>query len=130
MLKEKLLLLDFVGAVIAFAGVVLIAQPTYIFGEPKHWYSVPASIPRPHLPRFVRLVMAVMFGSAVAIACAVAGSISQALTFVGLRAMKKLPHLAVMHYVLLLSTLLSLAAVFATNGVRALPLMRDVLLPA
>lgn len=118
MLKEKIYLLDFVAAAVAFVGVVLVAQPTYIFGEPKHWYSVPVTIPLPRMPRFMRLLMAVMFGNAVAIVCAVASSASQALTFVGLRALKKVPHLAVMHYLLLLSTVLSLAALLITNHVR------------
>lgn len=120
MLKEKILWFNLAAAVVAYAGVVFVAQPTFLFPQPTRWH-LPFTIPLPHAPRWVRLAMAFMFGNAVAYLCAGVSAAAQTCVFVGLRSLQKVPHLVVLHYVLLLSTLLSLAAVLAFQQVCHFP---------
>ncbi|RLN96402.1 hypothetical protein BBJ28_00014467 [Nothophytophthora sp. Chile5] len=96
-------------ALVCVVGAVLIVRPTYLFGKDgstdAKWYHRSIS----------SLVTSHLFGESLAISCAVLATFTQAAAYVSLRSLQKVPHLVVMHYFLLTTTLVSLAALLVAQ---------------
>ncbi|RLN90514.1 hypothetical protein BBJ28_00011566 [Nothophytophthora sp. Chile5] len=94
---------------VCVVGAVLIVRPTYLFGKDgstdAKWYRRSIS----------SWVTSRLFGEWLAISCAVLVVFAQAGAYVSLRSLQKVPHLVVMHYFLLTTTLVSLAALLVAQ---------------
>lgn len=118
MLKEKISRLNFCLSLLAVAGVVMTVRPEGVFGaEPKPLLErIPRS--RAALKGAVTRVVASAFLSKTnATVLALLGAALQAVAFVQLRSLRKVHHLVVMHYFLLLATALSLALLLLVDRV-------------
>ncbi|RLN57891.1 hypothetical protein BBJ29_005866 [Phytophthora kernoviae] len=112
-LKEKPSVATVGCAVVCIAGAVLVVRPAYLFGEKDStdakWYR----------RSMTSIVTSYLFGELLAISCAVVVVFMQAGTYVSLRSLQKVPHLAVMHYFLFTTTLVSLVTLLITQHGKA-----------
>ncbi|KAG7396685.1 hypothetical protein PHYBOEH_001914 [Phytophthora boehmeriae] len=112
-LKEKPSVSTAFCAAISITGAVLVVRPAFLFGAKDStdakWYR----------RSMASLVTSYLFGESLAIFCAVVVVITQAGAYVSLRSLQKMPHLAVMHYFLLTTTLVSLATLLITQHGKA-----------
>ncbi|CAI5743211.1 unnamed protein product [Peronospora destructor] len=105
LLDEKPGVFEVVCSVLCVVGAVLVVRPAFLFGKNRStdtkWY-------RRSMTSFVT---SYLFGEWLVIGCAVVVVFMEAGAYVSLRSLQKVPHLVVMHYFLLATTLVSLAAI-------------------
>ncbi|UIZ29382.1 hypothetical protein KXD40_003413 [Peronospora effusa] len=105
-LNEKPGVFEVGCSMVCVVGAVLVVRPAFLFGKngstDTKWYRRSMS----------SFVTSYLFGEWLAIGCAVVVVCMEAGAYVSLRSLQKVPHLVVMHYFLLATTLVSLAAIF------------------
>ncbi|KAG7378743.1 hypothetical protein PHYPSEUDO_009719 [Phytophthora pseudosyringae] len=108
-LKEKPGGFTVACSVLCVAGAVLIVRPAFLFGKngstDAKWYH----------RSMTSFVTSYLFGESLAMGCAVVVLFMQAGVYVSLRSLQKVPYLVVMHYFLLSTTVVSLAAMLGVQ---------------
>ncbi|KAE8896913.1 hypothetical protein PF005_g12390 [Phytophthora fragariae] len=108
-LKEKPGAFALGCSALCVVGAVLVVRPAFLFGKngstDAKWY-------RRSMTSFVT---SYLFGESLAIGCAVVVVFTQAGAYVSLRSLQKVPHLVVMQYFLLTTTLVSLIAMLVVQ---------------
>ena len=91
------------------SGAVLVVRPRFLFGRDgstdAKWYN----------RSMTSIVTSYLFGESLAIGCAIFVVLMQTGAHLSLRSLRKVPHLVVMHYFLLATTLASLAVMLCSQ---------------